>query len=993
MSNFSRQPASVAKIKPGRNDPCPCGSGKKYKYCCGRLENDKVVARAGGATSWGVDIKRKAIECQGAGRFAEAARLCHEVLRVIPNDPEAFRILAVMRDAAKSAVERFRSKTDVSSISTLRHMRGEIISLLRTLPTDALASWWPRFLVDAHTAIKESGLQDLPRDANDESVLNALRSELLSMEGDAHYPSRLLAGMLLCHNFELPIPGDVANIPDWLRERYCAFLLDMPQVFSQVGDAAAYAAYLSKIVDLFHLKGINEHGIVDSTAARALTNLFASRANFVQAYFNTGNLRGIYQKRADLISAALNASGALTLTAFPPRTKSHGKIRLGIFAQHFSAQTETYFTLSHFDFIDRSRFDVTLYAMTATGHALEKHCIERVDRFKVLTGGDLQAQVRQIRADDLDILLIGTNMTAVTNPACLFGSHRLARIQIASVSSPVTTGLRHMDIMLSARWNEPEADAPEHYTEHLWLMPGSINYYAYQYDVEPASVNIGRPDLGISKETIVFFSGANFFKIIPELSLTWAKILAEVPDSVLLLMPFNPNWSNRYQAQPFVTRLTSQMQKLNVDPSRLRIVNPLPTRADVHKVLATADVYLDAYPFAGACSLLDPIIVGVPPIVRSGPVGRSNHGAALMQMVGLNELICDSDDGYISSAIEIASNPVKRQQARTTLKSLQDTQPPLYFDTLGFSTKVGDALSSLHEQYLGRYRVLEEASSATLRQELQGLADSVAGHNFELNTLTDIGIVKVLIEPFFRAHQGGRPHHMVDVGACYGSMAEPLLAGGWTADLFEPDPDARPVLERNVMQYGPRCRVIASAVSNVSDREVTFHKSRSNGLSGLGDSPFGPTEAIIKVPCVRLADFYDEHGVAFVDFLKIDAEGYDFDVLDSHDFNSRQPRLVLVEYGTHFPRQSLDSINQAITHMAAAGYGSISFNYNDDGNFSKGQWNYRLTNIFIDRPVPDLGRVVFGNILFYRTGDTDFLLTLHALLDVCRPRAEAWRAV
>ena len=22
--------------KPGRNEPCPCGSGKKYKQCCGR---------------------------------------------------------------------------------------------------------------------------------------------------------------------------------------------------------------------------------------------------------------------------------------------------------------------------------------------------------------------------------------------------------------------------------------------------------------------------------------------------------------------------------------------------------------------------------------------------------------------------------------------------------------------------------------------------------------------------------------------------------------------------------------------------------------------------------------------------------------------------------------------------------------------------------------------------------------------------------------------
>ena len=27
--------------KPGRNDPCPCGSGKKYKKCC--LTNDEAA--------------------------------------------------------------------------------------------------------------------------------------------------------------------------------------------------------------------------------------------------------------------------------------------------------------------------------------------------------------------------------------------------------------------------------------------------------------------------------------------------------------------------------------------------------------------------------------------------------------------------------------------------------------------------------------------------------------------------------------------------------------------------------------------------------------------------------------------------------------------------------------------------------------------------------------------------------------------------------------
>lgn len=33
----STQPAPVVSVpKPGRNDPCPCGSGRKYKVCCGR---------------------------------------------------------------------------------------------------------------------------------------------------------------------------------------------------------------------------------------------------------------------------------------------------------------------------------------------------------------------------------------------------------------------------------------------------------------------------------------------------------------------------------------------------------------------------------------------------------------------------------------------------------------------------------------------------------------------------------------------------------------------------------------------------------------------------------------------------------------------------------------------------------------------------------------------------------------------------------------------
>ncbi|MDD4583129.1 MAG: SEC-C metal-binding domain-containing protein [Eubacteriales bacterium] len=35
FKNFKRSKTVIKEKTPGRNDPCPCGSGKKYKKCCG----------------------------------------------------------------------------------------------------------------------------------------------------------------------------------------------------------------------------------------------------------------------------------------------------------------------------------------------------------------------------------------------------------------------------------------------------------------------------------------------------------------------------------------------------------------------------------------------------------------------------------------------------------------------------------------------------------------------------------------------------------------------------------------------------------------------------------------------------------------------------------------------------------------------------------------------------------------------------------------------
>ena len=36
MAAQTQQSVAGAQNKIGRNDPCPCGSGKKFKKCCGK---------------------------------------------------------------------------------------------------------------------------------------------------------------------------------------------------------------------------------------------------------------------------------------------------------------------------------------------------------------------------------------------------------------------------------------------------------------------------------------------------------------------------------------------------------------------------------------------------------------------------------------------------------------------------------------------------------------------------------------------------------------------------------------------------------------------------------------------------------------------------------------------------------------------------------------------------------------------------------------------
>jgi tetratricopeptide (TPR) repeat protein len=93
----------------GRNQPCPCGSGKRYKECHGALG---ATSAEPSAPAWLAPTMRDALHAQRRGMSEEAARLYRRVLAADPSNFDATHMLGLVEyecgryDAALALIRR-----------------------------------------------------------------------------------------------------------------------------------------------------------------------------------------------------------------------------------------------------------------------------------------------------------------------------------------------------------------------------------------------------------------------------------------------------------------------------------------------------------------------------------------------------------------------------------------------------------------------------------------------------------------------------------------------------------------------------------------------------------------------------------------------------------------------------------------------------------------------------------------------------------------------
>jgi len=177
----------------GRNAPCPCGSGKRFKDCHGALEASGATPEAGPAAS----IPRAldaALTAQREGRVSDAARRYREVLAVDPSNFDATHMLSLVEyeighyDEAVSLIRRAielrpelnTPRQNLRLLQALPVMEVEICrEVLPRLRTRVDARFDPARLGDGRTVHVVSAFSEAERDAL--AILASVRGSRLKL--------------------------------------------------------------------------------------------------------------------------------------------------------------------------------------------------------------------------------------------------------------------------------------------------------------------------------------------------------------------------------------------------------------------------------------------------------------------------------------------------------------------------------------------------------------------------------------------------------------------------------------------------------------------------------------------------------------------------------------------------------------------------------------------------------------------------------------------
>lgn len=460
-------------------------------------------------------------------------------------------------------------------------------------------------------------------------------------DGDPTALGAILAHCLTAPAYTLPALPALDALPPQPLATLASLLLEEPPFWSRRGEPELYAAHIETVLTLAS-RGLAAQPSAPGAADAALR--VAAACHFSAAMVSDRPLNEAIRQRAMLIELWLAGQSPTLDHDFAP--VAGRRPRFGVFRSGWEPGAETALALNHIEEL-KPDGDIIVYTLRPLGESdSEKKASALADRVAALPDS-LADIVTAIRADDLDLLVIGHDLTThLTLPAAL-GAYRLARLQAAIAAGPAAPAFSRLDL-----WLGEEPTLPRE-----WIPEG------------PLPVRLTRAEIGVPDGRVLLISAVPLQRLTAELLGCWGRILADSPNTHLLLYPFDQSWKSHPAVPLAELRLRALLGLSGADQQRVTILPPGVTKAGARAVLALADLYLDGFPLSEVAELLDPLSVGLPMLL-------CRQFDEMARRYGLPALVAGNLEEYEKTALSLVAAPDQRialrDEAPACRKRLQD---------------------------------------------------------------------------------------------------------------------------------------------------------------------------------------------------------------------------------------------------------------------------------------------------------------------------------
>jgi predicted O-linked N-acetylglucosamine transferase (SPINDLY family) len=764
---------------PNRNDPCPCGSGKKYKQCCLKGDENIVLSKRSDVDKISRLIQ-EAIKLHQSGHLPQAEALYQQILKIEPNNSEALNLLGVIahqvgRDEIAVELIKMAIRLKPSAPSYYSNL-GSALQGLGKLD-EARNNYHKALLLQPDLVEAQNNLGNVLRDQgkNDEAI-DHFRKALKLKPDYAEVHNNL--GLLLLTLNRLPLA--IEHLQKALKhnpayaEAHNSLGLAL-QAQGKIDEAIEcfrtsvtlvpeYVQPYSNMGNVFREQGKLEKAVEQYCKALAI------KPDYAEAHCNIGV---VFQEQGRLIEAiehyrkavilkpdfAGAYSGLLFALNFRPdlsreevfraageyeaqfgmplqsawRIHDNDKnparrLRIGYVSPDFRRHAVATFMEPILASHDKSQVEIYCYAEVPQEDEVTARFKLMSDHWHSTVGLSDEAVADMIRDHRIDILVDLAGHTA-KNRLLIF-ARKPAPIQLTYLGYPGTTGLTAMDYRITDYYTEPEGLADAFYSEKLLRLPHSLWCYRPSVDMPETSV---LPAL--TRGYITFGSFNNFNKVDQPTMDLWAELLRTLPTARLMMLTV-PEGETRQ-------RLEHRFAELGITSGRLEFQGKLPA-AEFHRKFLEVDITLDPVTVNGATTTCESLWMGVPVMSLVGTRFLTRAGLSVLSAAGLTDFAAASREDYFRLAIHLADNLPLLAEIRAGLRAHLHTSPLV--DEVGFTRN----LENLYRDTWGKW-CSAEGSGKKYKKCCLKIADISASANLAPSLLIS-GALQEAIEH----HQSGR---------------------------------------------------------------------------------------------------------------------------------------------------------------------------------------------------------------------------------------------